>query len=313
MSKSRRYIVFLCTQCKKDSEMHFLGYFLSGSSKEIDYPKSCGCSASFRHTDKTARITLKREASNRGYEFIGFVDGNFKSLMTTKIVVKCPKHGEWRSCTAANFLNKRSCPECAYDKRVNSKIKTDKAVRLNSLAKEKGFTILTEIYKNTKNSHRINVLCHNCNNEFDLTIDNFLRDRGCPCCAGKNQKYLYLNVIRDESGVNTDFMKIGITNHLARRLEAQNSRNTYKMFHMHTWEFEKYADCKACEKFIKQRVIKGSRPLDKTFFRDGYSEVLSTTDYMDVIDIVYDFGGKEVLNCKLMDIIEEMFKDNIIR
>lgn len=315
MTKVRRFDVFFCNTCKREGKVTLNGIFTTNSIKDKRkaFKSSCGCSSGFRYDDISASLALTSEANRRGYKFLGFVDNKFKTLITTKIILNCDEHGEWSSCTAANFMKNRSCPKCADNSRAKSKVKTDKLERLTSLAEERGFTILSEITHKSLNKDRIDVRCHNCDYIFDLTICNFLRGRGCPCCAGKNQKLLYLNVIRDEFGENTDYMKIGITNNLHNRLESQNSRNAYKMFHMHTWQFTDPKSCRDCEKYIKQMIIRGSRPIDKLRFKDGYSEVLHISHYMDVMDIVYDFGGKEIMNCKLVNAIEEMFKDNIIK
>lgn len=148
----RRYEVFFCNKCSKDPELHNKGWFMSGSTKGVEYnfSISCGCNKSFRHTAKTARVVLNREAIKRGYTFIDFVDGNFTTLMKTKVRLNCSKHGEWSSCTAANFLKNRSCPSCAYDIRSSAKVKTDKLDKLTKLADKKGLTVVTEITPTTK-------------------------------------------------------------------------------------------------------------------------------------------------------------------
>ena len=232
-----------------------------------------------------------------------------------KITLNCPKHGEWDTCTIANFLRDRTCPSCAKLSRPYKRI-DDKRPVLQEVAKSAGYSIKTQLHPKIKNRDKIVVICDK-GHEFPVSVENFRYGRRCPECRGKNMKTLYLNSIKCEDlGVN--LIKIGITKELYHRVSTQNRKNNFDFSLWHAWDFYDVSDCKEAESRIKRTL---TRPANKDFIRtnfpDGHSEIFVNTGwetYRDVSEIIEDYRTyKYTPNKELNAFLEEMFKDNIVR
>lgn len=313
MSKVRRFDVFFCNTCKREGKVTLNGVFTTNSIKDKRkaFRSSCGCSVSFKHSKWTAERVVSLEAERLGYMFYGFVNNIFTSLVKSKVILSCPTHGKWSSGTAANFIRGRSCPLCANHSRGSCKIKPDKLVRAETLAKSLGYKIKSEITNKSKNSDRVDIECGQCGGVFDITLKNFFKGRKCPACAGKNQTILYLHRVSDKSS-RLPYYKVGITNNLESRLSHQNNKNKYQFHTMHTWKFKNSSDCKACEKYIKDKLIRGRRYISEEFIVDGKSEIVDETYYLDIMDAAFDFGGVEYISCPLINTLYERHHSNLI-
>lgn len=101
---------------------------------------------------------------------------------------------EWRTSIANRALSNTGCPECAKIQRGNSRIKT--CVKQNgSLADNKpdllnewNYELNLPITPNDlteKSNKKVWWHCHNCNNDYKMTVSNKSNGLGCPICAGK--------------------------------------------------------------------------------------------------------------------------------
>lgn len=313
MTKVRKFDVFFCHTCKLEGKVTLNGVFITNSIKDKRkaFKSSCGCSIAFKHSKWTAERVVRGEADRLGYKFYGFVDNVFSSLVKSKVILSCPTHGKWSSGTAANFIRGRTCPLCANHSRGACKIKPDKFIKAKALADSLGYIIRSEVTDSSKNSDRIDIECGHCNSVFDITLKNFFKGRKCPNCAGKNQTILYLHRIADGK-VSLPYYKIGITNNLEARLYHQNSKNNYQFYTMHTWKFKNSSDCKACERYIKKKLIRGRRYISDEFIVDGKSEIVDETYYLDILDAAFDFGGVEYVSCPLITALCERYHKNFI-
>lgn len=292
-----------------------MGYFSSTTNwmSKTRPSKSCGCSKKFRYNERKIKVLVEREAFERGYTFVGFVD-KYTTLMKTKITLNCKTHGNWSSCTISNFMRKRECPGCAEVSRRSLKV-TDKSEELLSLLSAIKYTSLSEIHNKIRLKDRLLLSC-NRGHIFDISVGNFIRGRRCPHCVGKNMNILYVNWV-DSKIDNKTFIKVGITKDLDHRIATQNGKNKLKLSLWHAWEFKSVADCKECERRIKKRLSRPSGVDFKSLFKDGHSEVFEYDKfwtYRDIEEIVEDYPTyKYIPDKKMSNFWSEVCKNIIVK
>lgn len=126
--------------------------------------------------------------------------------------------------------------------------------------------------------------------EGEMSVDNFLRGKGCPGCAGRNQLQAYINVVVDEEIPVA--IKLGIANNSDIRLSCQNRSNLFQSSRIGVWKFKEVKDCKASEAECKQTLQTGI--LSAREMKDGHTETLSTLDLEKVIAIYEKHGGVRI-------------------
>lgn len=105
---------YTCSICSKDREL-FPERFSYSASRLRKGMSNCGCSSSYKWSQRQYEILCERKAREKGYNFKGFVnrwDGH-----KTKCILSCKVHGEWDTCSIDNLLRGRNCPHCAQEKR----------------------------------------------------------------------------------------------------------------------------------------------------------------------------------------------------
>lgn len=283
--------VYKCKHCSEDKELFGIGYFMRCVDRRQVFI-SCGCNKLYKWNEQQNIIRINRLCEKRGIKFKGWAD-DYKGNKT-KMVLSCDDHGDWSTCTLANFLKGRSCPSCAIDRRNKSKVKEDKEQKVRDLCDKEGYTLLTPVTKSSMNKDRITLVCDKKCEPYEVTIKNFMKGRRCPSCKGKNQHFLYVNAIRTYEGETLPFFKIGIAVNVDNRISSQNNRNNFVIEPVYVFEFKDSISCKAAEQFIKQNYIKGEFPLSKEVFPDGHTEVISSDREFDIYDTVIEFGGIEI-------------------
>lgn len=136
--------------------------------------------------------------------------------------------------------------------------------------------------------HKFKYLCSE-HGEQTMTFDNMQNGKGCPECAGKNQRELYINLISDESG-NMYAAKLGISNNSDVRLSTQNRRNNHSMKRALLFLFDVVQDCKDTEQYLKHHVPSIGYVPD-LHMKDGSTETFALEDLDYVVQTIKQRGG----------------------
>lgn len=136
--------------------------------------------------------------------------------------------------------------------------------------------------------HKFKYLCSD-HGEQTMKFDNMHYGKGCPGCAGKNQKELYINLISDESG-STYAAKLGISNNSDRRIKEQNTTNNHTMKRALLFLFDAVQDCKDTEQYLKHHVPSIGYVPD-LHMKDGSTETFALDDLDYVVQTIKQRGG----------------------
>lgn len=119
---NKKYAV-KCSVCSKDPELFGDGTFSTTKSDLNRGCAPCGCSLIPKWTENQNKVRVQREATTRGFEFMGWVEP-YKGIHT-KLLLSCPIHGEWNSTHISSFLAGRCCPACRADRTREISMKED--------------------------------------------------------------------------------------------------------------------------------------------------------------------------------------------
>lgn len=125
--------------------------------------------------------------------------------------------------------------------------------------------------------------------EQTSTPANYLKGHGCPGCAGKNQRELYINLISDESG-SMYAAKLGIAKDSDVRLKGQNRANNHTMKRALLFLFDVPQDCKDTEQYLKHHVPSIGYVPD-LHMKDGSTETFALDDLDYVVQTIKQRGG----------------------
>lgn len=136
--------------------------------------------------EEEALKKINKKCKERNYQFIGFVDDEWKGK-NTYLKLKCNKHGTWKTTSYDGFIySDRGCPKCGLDVSKNSKrFSEDKAkVNIINKCKEKGYNFLGFVggkYINNKTKLILSCPKHG---KWDKASYNGLINfnQGCPIC-----------------------------------------------------------------------------------------------------------------------------------
>lgn len=122
-------------------------------------------------------------------------------------------------------------------------------------------------------------------------INNFLRGKiGCSECSGRNQKEVYINVVRD--GDLPVALKFGIANNSEARLRLQNARNVFQMENLRTYTFPSNVNCREAEKVCLSEM--DCHILTERDLKDGYTETTHIKNFDKIEEICERFGGTKL-------------------
>lgn len=114
-SGSSKNYILKCSECSRDRELFGMGLFKSPKYSLVRGQIPCGCAKFVKWTDQQYTIRCSRAAAVSGNIFIGF-----KTLpinRDTRVVQRCPVHGDWDTSVMNNLLVKfTGCPKCKAEK-----------------------------------------------------------------------------------------------------------------------------------------------------------------------------------------------------
>lgn len=287
-SKILRYSVS-CSICKEDSELFGNGIFETDISNLKAGKLPCGCSLAPKWTEGQMKVRLKRKSlESNDVSFIDFAE-SFKGN-TTKIILSCNQHGEWSTSNVANYLNRgKGCPSCRRQAFGAARKKSDEDM-IESFFFGNTFHKDTKFTRTNKTSFW-SVYCPVC----DTTNDSFSGSLqvGCkPCrCSRQDQKYAYVNVIKDAEIVIA--VKFGITGKSSKeRSYEQNRKSVFDVSNLITWEFSSQQLARSAEKFCKDNL--DTAILLKEEMPDGYTETTFPSNIDFIIRTFDHYGGVKI-------------------
>lgn len=217
--RSRPYYVFECSICSQDSELWPLGSIVA-CKYDLAKHVPCGCSSRPAYSIPQIAIRADRKARSQGYVFHGWVSEYRNN--TTKCILSCPKHGEWRSCRLADLLAGKGCPPCAMESKKVKRALTLKycEARIAENLKGKSWLYAGLVDEFIGGHSRVILVCvdHGC---FESTFHYVNQGNyGCMRCAAGASGYdqtkpAYLYMLKSECDA---YVKIGVSGSLPRRM-----------------------------------------------------------------------------------------------
>lgn len=183
---------------------------------------------------------------------------------------------------------KRSC-RCSISYRYTEK---QRLHQVNQKCEKMGFKLLSHVGSDKHNAKNF-TLTLQCDkgHTWQSNIDRLVyKDCCCPTCAGHDQEYGYINIVKDQE--TPVALKFGITKVLKRRLRTQNNRNVLNMEQLDAFQFPNSQACKDAEQECKQ--VLNCAIVSKSDMTDGHTETVALTDYDKVVSIYERFGGVRV-------------------
>lgn len=287
---SHKIYILKCSTCAEDSELCGDGLFTSTKGALVKGHLPCLCAKNFRMTEEQNIVRVNREAVKRDIEFLGWADG-FKGARDSFLVLKCAKHGIWKSAQINNFLKGIGCPTCGLEtKAISRKIPQDVMIsRFMSTGKFVEGTTFTRSEKVNQYGWKSywEVSCSVCC-VTATSLQIVLLSGGMSCgCTMQNQTYSYINSVTDKDTVVA--LKFGITSNIDRRIKQQNFKCPFTIKNLFSFRFEKSSDCKESELEIKSSMITGI--LSKSDMPDGYTETTYTYNLENIIAVYEKHGG----------------------
>lgn len=276
------YWYVTCPTCSNDKFVEAglcSGVFEGSQSNLIRGAKPCRCSSSYAYTEDQYVFRINSETE---YAFLRW-EGDFKGNRT-KAVVFCQEHNGEMTMTVSGLLQGSKCLACHGKRR---RPEEEVIQELKKLCKKMGYDFLSIIdYKSNKSYFEFSCKEHGINK---MPITNFTHgEQGCAACKGKNQKYAYIHLIKDEDMVVG--LKFGITKNPNIRARQQNRLAKYKIEKFKLYEFDTVSACREAEKEIKETLPCGL--FSAQDIPDGWTETTYTYNLEKVMNIFVNKGGK---------------------
>ncbi len=181
-----------------------------------------------KYLTKTGRLSCKQpqEIKNQWYiqKFIE-VHGNiydYSNVIYTrakdKVEIICKEHGSFFQ-TPDSHINGNGCPQCQGNKQKD----TEQCIKDFEQVHGVHYDYSSVIYINW--STKVEIICKEHGSFFQSPYSH-LNGKGCPKCQGHNQNIIYILRCLD-----TGLTKIGITNHLDKRV-ATLGGNLKHLYHI---------------------------------------------------------------------------------
>ena len=256
--KETTRLIVECQICKLKPQLYGEAIYRTTNSDIRKGSLPCGCARNPKHGPKLWINRINEHCKLKNYNFHGFVR-EFKG-QNTKLKLSCNVcDHRWDSCTAGNFLNKRSCPNCADIARGLAKRKDDE-VMIASFFSTGLFKDGTEFIRDENETRMWNVICPVCKPKVFRSDKSNLQAGKVPCdCSNgggfDKTKPAYFYVLKCSSET-TQFCGFGITNHYHRRI-VNHTRNLavagYKIDEQRSFSLDGQAALDL-ENFIKQNL-----------------------------------------------------------
>lgn len=271
-----------CDKCEEDPEMYGEGYFLTNLNSVTNKKVNCGCNRNYIKSKKQWEIVLKRKATGCGYVFEGFKD-EFKNDRT-KIILRCPEHGVWDTCSINNFMRDRGCPECGKIKAGLARREPDEYY-INKFTEHDRYKYITFRRDENKTNHWL-CNCELCNVEVSRFVTEIIKGAViCKCHVNKQRVHLYTYILKilNAEDVLVGY-KLGKTKNVDNRIKEHNLRNkdlklTFKLDSYFMYETSR--ECSDAETLCKNEVSTGHILMNR-----GMTETFMICDYNKVFDIM---------------------------
>ena len=208
-----------------------------------------------------------------------------------KHAVRCPIHGVWWTDSNHHLNRSQGCPhpECCWQK--ISEVKAD--TQENFLFKAN--KVHSDSYDYTKTVYKrsfteVIITCKRCEKDFTQVAGCHLSGNGCPSCAGKNQKQVYIFAVKD--GNKVVGLKSGIAINYKSRLSRQRLYSVFDVEVLKVFRFENSDDCKAAEKTCINTLSSGF--LTKEQYTDGFRETYPCDDLDKLVEVIKKYKGEEI-------------------
>lgn len=287
---SKLYIL-KCSECAKDSELFGDGVFksLKGNLKTA---LPCGCAHKPNWSREQYQILCQRQANKKSYKFLGF-SSQWKGNKT-KLLLKCPEHGEWNTTTINDFIStNRGCLLC-YRATIYKRVRKPDDVMVASFFASGAFHPDTKFWrsdrKNKAGNHVYwNMECPVCETTGSSVHSN-LQKGSRPCACKNNQTQAYINLIED-SGIPVA-LKFGIATIAKRRTYEQNLRSGFSVTSLKVYEFPNKELCVKAETECKRTLVSGI--LTSAEMPDGWSETTFVYNLDKIKEIYINNGAVEI-------------------
>lgn len=284
-----------CDVCAQDHELFGDGVFKSLKGSLMCEQIPCGCSCRVKWTAEQYKIRCTRQANGLGYVFLDWAEPFTSSR--TKLLLYCPRHGEWNSTSLNSFLSSgHACPACrtevATTAAKKSLTKPDHEM-IASFHASGQFPTGTQFWRsmrlNSEGTARYwHVHCPECNYTGEAESGS-LQKGSRPClCSRARQKQAYINWIVGDGGQNVA-LKFGIANVARRRVRQQNKACQYEVRPYLVYEFPTKQQCQAAERECKETLECGI--LSQEEMPDGYTETTCPSNLARIKSIYEKHGG----------------------
>lgn len=137
---------------------------------------------------KNVENIIKNKCIEKGYEFRGFVNGEYKGK-DTNLILYCPKHNlEWSTSTVNNFKRDKSkCPECSKESRADLQMIPENVAieKIKKICNYKNYEFRGFVDNKWVGKKTYLILyCKKHNIEWRTTIyESLISGKGCPECG----------------------------------------------------------------------------------------------------------------------------------
>ena len=165
--------------CKKHGE-----FTATPDNLLLNRPKKSPCAkCAIELAGAEKRMSVETFINRAKDEISSELDYSNVSFKTSqdKITITCPMHGEFETRPSTFLYKSSGCPKCVKEKKDDKKRKTQK--ELNALIRSVHGTTYSFDLSAYKNQHsKIEVTCK-IHGNFQVSVSNFLRGRGCKDCG----------------------------------------------------------------------------------------------------------------------------------
>lgn len=284
-----KFYIVECSICKQDSELYGRGLFTGTYSNIRSGSMPCGCSNKKAWTEQQQLVRVKRACEEKGYAFLGFVNGYLADR--TKLRLECQEHGVWETCTISKLMQGHGCMPCALT-RNGLKKRIDDSVVIKSFMDSGSFhpdTIFTRSERKTNQgtSNYWFVECPECKTIGEGWVGN-LQNGSRPCdCSKSRQTEAYINLVKDDNNVVA--LKFGVSRNSLNRVYFINYKSVYHVENYAVYKFDTTYSTKRAEIECKYSFDCGI--ISKQEMPDGYSETTSPLNLEKIVEIYEKHGG----------------------
>jgi len=163
---------------------------------------NCGCSLcskkrkrDYHNSIDDVMPKIQKECQESGFEFLGFVGGEWKKCRTTKLLLKCIRCGKITEKNYDNFINKHAKCICNRVEKLTlaNKLKDyDVFYKINKTCEKNDFSFVRFLSKDGKyhnNKTKLEVKCKICG-ETSIYDFNHFTDRKNTCCLNCTKSLL---------------------------------------------------------------------------------------------------------------------------